>query len=111
MCSWYIREKVYSLIMKLAPKVLLLGGHCKVALLLTHLLIAREWDVTSLTHSPANRGEILSLRKSNKEGNLEVLVTDLRQIDTPDSARALLDRVNPNYVIWMAGKCCRVWHE
>jgi hypothetical protein len=46
--------------------------------------------------------------KSNKEGNVEVLVTDLRQIDTPDSACAMLDRVNPNYVIWMAGKCCRV---
>lgn len=90
--------------MKLAPKVLLLGGYCKVALLLTRLLIARGYDIISLTNSPIHRGDILNLRESNRQGNVEVLVTDLKQIDTVDSARALLDRVDPNYVIWMAGK-------
>ncbi|EEA25357.1 hypothetical protein TMatcc_006419 [Talaromyces marneffei ATCC 18224] len=93
--------------MKLAPKVLLLGGYCKVALLLTRLLIARGYDIISLTNSPIHRGDILNLRESNRQGNVEVLVTDLKQIDTVDSARALLDRVDPNYVIWMAGTGCR----
>jgi hypothetical protein len=90
--------------MKLAPKVLILGGHCKVALLLTPLLLSRGCDVISLTNSSVHRGDILDLHKNSKGGNVEVLVTDLKQIDTPDSARALLDRVDPNYVIWMAGK-------
>lgn len=90
--------------MKLAPKVLILGGHCKVALLLTPLLLARGCDVISLTNSPEHRRDILDLRKSSRGGSLEVLVTDLKHINTTDSARALLDLVDPNYVIWMAGK-------
>lgn len=99
----HIQNPVYELTMKLAPKVLILGGHCKVALLLTPLLIARGYDVISLTNNPAHRGDILNLRTSNQEGSVEVLVTDLKHIDTPHAARALLDRVDPNYVIWMAG--------
>lgn len=62
----------------------------------------------SLTNSPVHRGDILDLRKSSRTGNVEVLVTDLKQIDTADSARALLDRVDPNYVIWMAGKLSHI---
>ncbi|EED21198.1 conserved hypothetical protein [Talaromyces stipitatus ATCC 10500] len=88
--------------MKLPPKVLILGGHSKVALLLTSLLIARGCGVISLTNNPEHRSDILNLRQSNREGNVEVLVTDLEHIDTAYAARALLDRVDANYVIWMA---------
>lgn len=70
------------------------------ALLLTPLLLAP----ISLTNSAVHRGDILDLRKNSRGGNAEVLVTELKQIDTADPAPALLDRVDPNYVIWMAGK-------
>lgn len=93
--------------MKLSPKVLILGGHCKVALLLTPLLLARGFDVISLTNSPVHRDDILDLRKGSKGGNVEVLVTDLKHINTADSARALLDSVDPNYIIWTAGEFVR----
>ncbi|PCH02336.1 Protein of unknown function DUF1275 [Penicillium occitanis (nom. inval.)] len=103
----FIWDTIYDLKMKLAPKVLILGGHWKVALLLTPLLLARGCDVISLTNSAVHRGDILDLRKNSREGKVEVLVTDLKRIDTADSARALLDCVAPNYVIWMAGTGCR----
>ena len=74
------------------------------ALLLTPLLLARGYDVISLTNNPAHRGDILNLRNTHRQGNIDVLVTDLKQIDTRDSARALLDRVGPDYVLWLAGK-------
>lgn len=93
----------YQTNMRLAPKVLILGGHCKVALLLTPLLLARGWDVVSLTHNPEHRGEILGLQK-HSQGTVGVLVANLEQIDTDSAARALLDRVDPNYVIWLAGE-------
>lgn len=90
--------------MKLASKVLIIGGHCKVAMLLTSLLIARGCNVISLTNNPVHRRDILNLRKSSSQGDIEVLVTDMKYIDTLETATALLDRVDPNYVIWMAGR-------
>jgi hypothetical protein len=53
-----------------------------VALLLTPLLLARACDVISLTNSAVHRGDILDLRKNSREGKVEVLVTDLKQIDS-----------------------------
>lgn len=93
-----------NLVMEFAPKILLVGGHCKVALLLTHNLIVRGCDVVSLTTNPMHRGDILNLRTSDRQGSLEVLVTDLEHIASLEDARALLDRVDPNYVLWMAGE-------
>lgn len=92
---------------KLTPKVLLFGGHGKLALHLTSLLLARGWDMMSVTNSPEDRVEILGLQKSQLHGGggrVRVLVANLEQIDTDVAARAWLDRVDPNYVIWLASE-------
>ncbi|KAI9849130.1 MAG: hypothetical protein M1837_005360 [Sclerophora amabilis] len=42
------------------PRILLLGGHGKVALLLTPHLLARSWNVTSVIRDEAQREDILN---------------------------------------------------
>jgi dTDP-4-dehydrorhamnose reductase len=75
-----------------APRVLLLGGHGKVALDLTPLLLAKSWNVTSVIRSvdPKQQDEILAL------GSLEDVKSDA-------DAQKVLDKVKPDYVVWSAG--------
>jgi Predicted nucleoside-diphosphate-sugar epimerases len=42
-------------------QVLLLGGHGKVALHMTPLLLNRAWNVTSVVRNPDHESEILAL--------------------------------------------------
>ncbi|KAJ5242907.1 uncharacterized protein N7469_001234 [Penicillium citrinum] len=83
-------------------QVLLLGGHGKVALHLTPLLLNRAWNVTSVVRNPAHESEILALGKGRK-GNLNVLVSSLEDIKTVSDAQKILDTVTPDYVVWSAG--------
>ncbi|GAB1317706.1 NAD dependent epimerase/dehydratase [Madurella fahalii] len=89
--------------------VLLLGGHGKVAQLLTPLLLRRAWDVTSIIRSagqvPAVQrlGELAAGNESTKAGKLNVLVRSLEEVKSEGDAKKVLDEVGADYVVWSAG--------
>jgi uncharacterized protein YbjT (DUF2867 family) len=83
-------------------QVLLLGGHGKVALHMTPLLLKRAWNVTSVVRNPDHESEILALGKGLK-GKLNVLVSSLEDVKSASDAKKILDSVTPDYVIWSAG--------
>ncbi|RAL11656.1 uncharacterized protein BO97DRAFT_346567 [Aspergillus homomorphus CBS 101889] len=83
-------------------QVLLLGGHGKVALHLTPLLLARSWNVTSVIRNPEHENEILALGRGAK-GKINVLLSSLDDVKSDADAKKVLDAVNPDYVVWSAG--------
>ncbi|KAI9925002.1 hypothetical protein ASPWEDRAFT_176268 [Aspergillus wentii DTO 134E9] len=83
-------------------QVLLLGGHGKIALHLTPLLLARSWNVTSVIRNPAHENEILALGKGQK-GKLNVLLSSLDDVKSDADAKKIIDDVRPDYVVWSAG--------
>ncbi|KAJ5804985.1 hypothetical protein N7474_010872 [Penicillium riverlandense] len=83
-------------------QVLLLGGHGKVALQLTPLLLNRAWHVTSVVRNPEHEKEILALGKGHK-GKLDVMLSSLDQVKSASDAQKILDKVKPDYVVWSAG--------
>ncbi|KAJ6108508.1 hypothetical protein N7523_009831 [Penicillium sp. IBT 18751x] len=83
-------------------QVLLLGGHGKVALHMTPLLLNRAWNVTSVVRNPDHESEILALGKGRK-GKIDVLVASLDDVKSVSDAKKILDSVTPDYVIWSAG--------
>lgn len=83
-------------------QVLLLGGHGKVALHMTPLLLNRAWNVTSVVRNPDHESEILALGKGLK-GKLDVLVSSLEDVKSASDAKKILDSVTPDYVVWSAG--------
>lgn len=85
------------------PQVLLLGGHGKIALHLTPLLLARSWNVTSVIRNAEHEAEILALG-TGKPGKLSVLLSSLDDVKSQADAQAVLDKVNPEYVVWAAGE-------
>lgn len=82
--------------------VLLLGGHGKVALHLTPLLLKRAWSVTSVIRNPTHESEILALGQGLK-GTLNVLLSSLEDVKSPTDAQKIIDTVTPDYVVWSAG--------
>ncbi|KAK5010489.1 hypothetical protein LTR16_002376 [Cryomyces antarcticus] len=86
----------------MAPHILLLGGHGKVAQLLTPMLLQRSWTVTSLIRNPEQSDAILNLGKS-KPGELNVLVRSLEEVKSDEDAKSVLEEVKPDWVIWSAG--------
>lgn len=90
--------------------VLLLGGHGRVALHLTPLLLARGWNVTSVIRNPEHENEIRALGKAKEQaegqkGKLDVLVSSLDDVKTMEDASGLVESVGPDYVVWAAGMC------
>lgn len=85
-----------------STRVLLLGGHGKVATHLTPLLLARQWHVTSVIRNPDHEQEILDLGK-NQPGKIDVLVESLDDVKSEADARRVIEKVNPEIVIWSAG--------
>lgn len=85
--------------------VLVLGGHGKIARLLTPLLLQRAWTVTSVIRSPDQVPTIEALAPdANARKNLHVLVHSLEDlVQSQAAAQALLDQVRPDYVVWSAG--------
>ncbi|KAJ6032161.1 hypothetical protein N7540_002893 [Penicillium herquei] len=83
-------------------QVLLLGGHGKVALYMTPLLLNRAWSVTSVVRNPDHESEILALGKGRK-GKLNVLISSLEDVKSAADARKIIDTVTPDYVVWSAG--------
>jgi nucleoside-diphosphate-sugar epimerase len=82
--------------------VLLLGGHGKIAQLLTPLLLQRSWTVTSVIRTQDQAPTIEKLG-AGKPGRLNVLVRSLEDITSQDIAAGILNEVKPDYVAWSAG--------
>ncbi|KAI9810733.1 MAG: hypothetical protein M1827_006071 [Pycnora praestabilis] len=86
----------------MAPRVLLIGGHGKVSLLLTPRLLSRSWNVTSIIRDASQTEEILA-RGKGQPGKIDVLVRSLDDIKSDQDAQKVLDEVKPDYVVWSAG--------
>jgi len=86
-----------------SPQVLLLGGHGKVSLYLTPLLLAKRWSLTSVVRNPDHKDDILALGK-DKPGKVDVLVESLEDVKSEADAQSVLDRVKPDIVVWSAGE-------
>ena len=86
-------------------QVLLLGGHGKVAQYLTPLLLRRNWAVTSIIRDPAQVPAVQKLEEKVEDGKgqLRVLVRSLEDVKSEAQAKAIIDEVNPDYVVWSAG--------
>ncbi|MCJ1378317.1 hypothetical protein MMC17_001414 [Xylographa soralifera] len=84
------------------PRVLLIGGHGKVSLLMTPLLLHRSWTVTSLIRNPAQADEILA-KGHGQPGTLEILVRSLEDVKSSQQAGSIIEETKPDYVVWSAG--------
>jgi nucleoside-diphosphate-sugar epimerase len=84
------------------PHVLLLGGHGKVALLLTPLLLSRSYRLTSMIRDPSQKLDILAAAGPNS-ANLSILVDSLERKKSEADAAQVLEKVQPDYIIWSAG--------
>lgn len=90
------------------PRVLLLGGHGKIALFLTPLLLARGWDVISAVRDPKHESDILKFNKNNdgggsSNGTVSISLSDLEKIKSSDDAAGVIAAAKPDYVVWAAG--------
>lgn len=83
--------------------VLILGGHGKIAQLLTPLLLKRSWAVTSVIRTEEQIPAIEKLG-AGLPGKLQVLVRSIAAVDTQEKAASILDEVNADYVAWSAGQ-------
>ena len=87
-----------------STRVLLLGGHGKISLLLTKILVKQPgWHISSVVRNPDHEAEILKLGEGGK-GQIEVLVESLDNVQSVDQAQQVIKRTDPKYVIWAAGK-------
>lgn len=86
-----------------ATRVLLLGGHGKISMHLTPLLLAASYDVTSVVRNAAHESEILALKTPSHAGKLSVLVDSLDDVATAADAQRVIDKVQPSWVVWSAG--------
>ena len=84
-------------------RVLVLGGHGKISLLLQPLLLAKKWDVTSVIRNPEHESDILALGKG-KPGKIDVLVDSLDEVKDPSHAQRVIDQIKPSIVVWSAGR-------
>ena len=86
----------------MSPRVLLLGGHGKVSLLLTPLILKRSWTLTSVIRAESQESDIISAAGAHSS-NLHVKVADLESIASQADAQSVLDETKPDYVIFSAG--------
>ncbi|KAF2829196.1 hypothetical protein CC86DRAFT_368252 [Ophiobolus disseminans] len=86
----------------MSKNILLIGGHGKVSQLLTPLLLAKSWNVTSLIRTSDQTATIEKLGE-NQPGRLNVLVKTVADIKSEADAKKILDQVKPDWVVWSAG--------
>lgn len=87
----------------MAPvKILLIGGHGKVAQLMTPLLLAKSWNVTSMIRAAEQSSTVEELGKG-QPGKLDVLVKSVADVKSEGDAKKILDQVQPDWVVWSAG--------
>ncbi|MCJ1475420.1 hypothetical protein MMC13_004082 [Lambiella insularis] len=87
---------------KMPPRVLLIGGHGKISLLMTPLLLSRSWTVISLFRDPSQTDEIRALGHG-QSGKLDVLVRSLEDVKSSQQAKTIIEEAKPDYVVWSAG--------
>lgn len=85
------------------PRILLLGGHGKVSLLMTPLLLSRGWQVTSMIRNAAQKEDVLATG-AGQRGQLDVLVESLEDVGSVEDATAILKKVGADWVVWSAGR-------
>ncbi|KAL8694938.1 MAG: hypothetical protein Q9218_000509 [Villophora microphyllina] len=85
-----------------SKRVLLLGGHGKVSLLLTPHLVSKSWHVTSVIREASQRDDILATVK-DQPGKVEVLVSSIEEVKSKADAQEVIDQSKPDYVVWSAG--------
>lgn len=81
------------------PRVLLLGGHGRVSLLLTPMLLSRSWSVTSVIRDPSQTEEILSKGKGQ---------TRKGRCSSPQSGRHQERRTSPERPRRSEASICRL---
>ncbi|KAI2479795.1 NAD dependent epimerase/dehydratase [Pyrenophora tritici-repentis] len=86
----------------MAHHILLIGGHGKIAQLLTPLLLAKSWNVTSMIRTASQQPAIEKLGQG-QPGKLSVLVHSVADVKTENDAKSILQEVNPDWVVWSAG--------
>ncbi|KAI5378831.1 hypothetical protein J4E82_002282 [Alternaria postmessia] len=86
----------------MAHHILLIGGHGKVAQLLTPLLLARSWNVTSMIRTASQKSAIEKLGQG-QPGKLDVLVSSVADVKNEGDAKSILEQVKPDWVVWSAG--------
>ena len=86
-------------------KVLLLGGHGKVALYITKHLVANSHNVVSIIRNPAHSQEILDF-VGKGPGSVTPIVQSLEEI-TNSELSELVKGID--WVIWSAGKLPYDW--
>ena len=86
-----------------APSILLIGGHGKVSQLLTPLLLAKSWNVTSLIRTAEQRPSIEKLGQG-QPGKLNVVVESLEDVKSEADAKGILEKTKPDWVLWSAGR-------
>ncbi|KAF4980099.1 hypothetical protein FZEAL_3820 [Fusarium zealandicum] len=82
--------------------VLVLGGHGKIAQLLTPLLLKRSWTVTSVIRASEQVPTVEKLG-AGLPGKLNVLVRSIDEVTSQDKALDILKEVKPDYIAWSAG--------
>lgn len=92
------------------PRILLLGGHGKVSLLLTPLLLSRGWHVTSMIRNPAQKEDVVATG-AGQRGQLDVLVESLEDVGSVEDAAAILKKVGAEWIVWSAGRPSYVQHR
>ncbi|CAE7200092.1 hypothetical protein P3342_010382 [Pyrenophora teres f. teres] len=86
----------------MAHHILLIGGHGKIAQLLTPLLLAKSWNVTSMIRTASQQPAIEKLGQG-QPGKLSVLVHSVADVKTENDAKSILQEVKPDWVVWSAG--------
>lgn len=81
--------------------ILILGGHGKIAQLLTPLLLRKSWTVTSIIRTSEQIPTIEGLATGH--GKLNVLVRSLEDVKEVSQAKGILDEVKPDSIVWTAG--------
>ncbi|RKK76717.1 hypothetical protein BFJ70_g17395 [Fusarium oxysporum] len=81
--------------------VLILGGHGKIAQILTRQLLKKSWTVTSVIRAQEQVPQIESLASGQQR--LNVLVRNLEDIKGVSQAKSILEEVQPDAVVWSAG--------
>ncbi|KAL8860733.1 MAG: hypothetical protein Q9178_002763 [Gyalolechia marmorata] len=85
-----------------SKRVLLLGGHGKISLLLTPHLVARSWHVTSVIRDAAQKDDILSMVDGDHR-SVDVMVSSLEDVKSKSDAQQVIDHSKPDYIVWSAG--------
>ena len=86
----------------MSPRILLLGGHGRVSLLMTPAFLSHSWHVTSVIRNPEHRKDIEAC-SAGQPGKLDVLVDSLDDVKSEQQAVSILDKAKPDWVVWSAG--------